>query len=446
MSEKEEFKKTRKSFSGKLVLANYKSYYKYYGLLFPIYMFMDIVGVYYNRYAPKHKPHQFYFSNKKYAKWLEDVKSNTSFFVPFTTSSYIREKVDPKVFAFYLPQYHAIYENDKAYGKGFTEWTNVAAAFPQFIGHYQPKIPYDLGFYDLTTPGVMERQVEIAKAYGIYGFCFYYYWFSGQKVLERPLDYFLKSDIDFHFHFCWANENWSKRWDGGNHEVIFEQKLKDDDADKFFADLLPYISDKRYEKVGNKPILIIYKPTLFEKDKMLLFINRINDLAKENGFDGLFLLTTNREGFKTPLEYGYEGMVDFPPNTMWGRCKELYKKQVYKNVPINIMEANQYIRDMDYIRNTDCLCFRTCLPGWDNTPRRMYSGANCILVSDDDFRCWVNDIIRWTKANNEDKYQYFYVNAWNEWGEGAVLEPSLRFGYKYLDIIKKCIEDSRNKS
>ena len=174
---------------------------------------------------------------KDYANWIDDLKTSKKNFVNFTGHPYKRNTSDPKIYAFYLTQFHAIPENDKAHGKGFTEWTNVAAATPQFIGHYQPKIPYDLGFYNLLMPGVLERQVEIAKAYGIYGFCFYYYWFSGRKLLEKPLEYFLQSDIDFHFHLCWATENWSKLWDGGDREIIVEQKLKQGDADKFFYDI-----------------------------------------------------------------------------------------------------------------------------------------------------------------------------------------------------------------
>ena len=132
--------------------------------------------------------------------------------------------------------------------------------------HYQPKIPYDLGFYNLTNIDSINRQVELAKKYGIDGFCFYYYWFSGKKVLDEPLDLFLASDLKFSFHLMWANENWSKRWDGGNAEIILKQDLTEKDFDLFFEDILPYISDPRYEKIDNRPILAIYRPHLFQKD------------------------------------------------------------------------------------------------------------------------------------------------------------------------------------
>lgn len=196
------------------------------------------------------------FSWPSYGKWVEEVHQDKSQFVPFTDMPYQRKEGDVKIFAYYLTQFHAIPENDDAHGKGFTEWTNVASAQPHFVGHYQPKIPYDLGFYNLLMPGVMERQVEIAKAYGVYGFCFYYYWFSGKKVLEKPLEYWLAhKEIDFHYHFYWANENWSKLWDGGNQEIILKQELKEGDAGRFFNDMLPYFQDSRYEKIMRKLII-----------------------------------------------------------------------------------------------------------------------------------------------------------------------------------------------
>ena len=241
------------------------------------------------------------FSWPSYGKWVEEVHNDRSHFVPFTDCPYQRQEGDVKIFAYYLTQFHAILENDNAHGKGFTEWTNVASAVPQFVGHYQPKIPYDLGFYNLLMPGVMERQVEIAKAYGIYGFCFYYYWFSGRKVLEKPLEYWLAhKEIDFHYHFCWANENWSKLWDGGDQELILEQKLQDGDAERFFNDILPYFKDERYEKIDNKPILAIYTPQKFDEKKIKSFMKEIDRLAHEHGFDGIYFLATNAFGFASP--------------------------------------------------------------------------------------------------------------------------------------------------
>lgn len=382
--------------------------------------------------------------DKVYSDWIYDLKTDKSHFVPFTDKPYQRQEQDPKIFAYYLSQFHSIPENDDAHGKGFTEWSNVATATPQFVGHYQPKIPYDLGFYNLLTPGVLERQVEIAKAYGIYGFCFYYYWFSGRKVLEKPLEYFLNSNIDFHFHFCWANENWSKLWDGGNKEIILEQKIQEGDAERFFTDILPYIKDPRYEKIDNKPLLIIYRPHLFDKDVVIRFTNRLNHLAIESGFDGFFFMANNFLDFNSPKEYNCNGIVEFPPHG------NLDKKMPHVSLPLlsnqskfEIFSAKRYILNKEYISNPDYLLFKACFPQWDNTPRKSFSGGCCFLLDDDDFTSWLNGIINWTKEHNKPQHQYVYINAWNEWGEGAILEPTTRLGYRNLDCVKRCIETSR---
>ena len=225
----------------------------------------------------------------EYGKWLKDVKTNKSFFVPFTKAPHKRKADDVKIFAYYLTQFHSIPENDEVHGKGFTEWNNVASTVPAFTGHYQPKIPYDTGFYNLLMPEVLRRQTEIAKAYGIYGFCFYYYWFNGKKVLEKPLEEFLRSDIDFHFHFFWANETWSSRWQGGNKDIILEQVYDKEKFEQFFYDILPYLKDKRYEKIDNKPILMIYYPEDMGKELFVEFSDTLNKLARKNGFNGMYL-------------------------------------------------------------------------------------------------------------------------------------------------------------
>lgn len=395
----------------------------------------------YQRWKARHR----LFSWPEYAQWLEEIKRDKSHFVPFTDQPFVREDGDTKIFAYYLTQFHAIPENDEAHGKGFTEWTNVASAQPHFVGHYQPKIPYDLGFYNLLMPGVMERQVEMAKAYGIYGFCFYYYWFSGKKVLEKPIEYWLAhKEIDFHYHFCWANENWSKLWDGGDKEIIFEQKLQKDDAKKFFNDILPYFEDERYEKIDNKPILLIYRPGLFNRDALRLFMDQLNELAIAHGFNGIHYLSTNAFEFERPLELGFKGLVEFPPHGAEDFCEEI--RDVDRLIPSTdfvISDMSRFFAEKHYIDSKPYPIFRTCFPSWDNSPRKAWSDGRCFMINDDNFKTWLSDIIAWTKANHAANEQYVFINAWNEWGEGAILEPTLRYGYKYLDIVKQCLENSR---
>ena len=375
----------------------------------------------------------------KYALWLEDIKRNKSHFVPITKEQYNRKEGDTKIFAYYLTQFHAIPENDEMHGKGFTEWDNVASCFPHFIGEYQPKLPFDLGFYNLLQPGVMERQAELARMYGVYGFCFYYYWFSGRKVLEKPLEYWLKSDIDLHYHFCWANENWSKLWDGGDKEVFLEQKIEEGDAERFFEDILPYIKDPRYEKIGNKPILMIYRPTLIEKERFKNFVSTINKLAAENGFDGFFLTASNFDESFTPSEWGIDAVTEFPPHG-FPEFAEEHRMRLLNTTNYHIKSLSEYIQRQMYLEKKDYPVFKTCFPSWDNLPRKAWSNGVCFLLSEEEFSLWLNGIIKWTKENNTPEKQYVYINAWNEWGEGAILEPTQRYGYKYLQIVKDCLE------
>ena len=389
------------------------------------------------------------FSWPAYGKWVEEVHQDKSQFEPFTDKPYERKEDDPKIFAYYLTQFHAIPENDDAHGRGFTEWTNVASAAPQFVGHYQPKIPYDLGFYNLLMPGVMERQVEIAKAYGIYGFCFYYYWFSGKKVLEKPLEYWLEhKEIDFHYHFCWANENWSKLWDGGNCELILKQELKEGDAERFFADMLPYFKDERYEKIDNKPILMIYRPSLFPKDVFMQFLDTLQGLAKKNGFAGLYITISNRnyEGEDMiPTNYGDDiAQTEFPPHEMHNYCPEVRGiDRLIPNTNFIILDTNNFINNKLYLTEKPYKVFKGCFPAWDNTSRKAWSKGRCFLLSEEQFEIWLFDILQWTKEHHFGNEQYVYINAWNEWAEGAILEPTTRFGYKSLSIVKKCLEKTR---
>lgn len=445
---RKEFEDSRSMYSGRNVLRNWKKYCHIYGFCTgALKMAEDLMrNIHKNGMRTVASCEKLMKINKvnvkKYSLWVNYLHTTKKEFIPFTEHPYDKHQNDPKVYAFYLTQFHAIPENDHAHGKGFTEWTNVANATPQFVGHYQPKIPYDLGFYNLLQPGVMERQVEIAKAYGVYGFCFYYYWFSGRKLLEKPLEYFLHSDIDFHFHLCWATENWSKKWDGGEQELIVEQHLEDNDAEKFFHDLLPYISDPRYERIDGKPVLIIYRSDIFDKNKLLAFLDRLNELAIAHGVNGIYLLGTNAFNFNTPKEYNYRGLVEFPPH---GINLNLYKteKERLPGSNFNIINFSNYIRQKGYMNTTSHPVFKTCFPSWDNTPRKLYSNGYCCLMSDEDYHQWLRDIILWTKEHHAPEENIIYINAWNEWAEGAILEPTTFYGYKNLDILKKTIEETR---
>ena len=379
-----------------------------------------------------------------YTEWVYDLNSNRKHFVDDDGVPFERTDADPKIFAYYLPQFHAIPLNDRNYGKGFTEWTNVARSTPLFLGHYQPRIPYDVGFYSLDHVETLERQAALARQYGIYGFCFYYYWFGGTKVLEKPLRLFLESDIDLKFHLMWANENWSKLWDGGNKELILEQKLELSMAEAFYKDLQPYIRDCRYEKIGNRPVLAVYRPSLFSENLFRAFLKRLDSLAKDDGFSGFYFLGTNGFSFREPEKYGLEGIIEFPPHDMWDIEQVRDVEWFNLKTSIRLLDMHKWIGNKSYLAESRYKVFKCCFPHWDSSPRKAYSGACAFIMQDGDFYSWLRGIISWTRKNHSTDEQYVYINAWNEWGEGAYLEPDTRYGYADLRNVRQALEDSRS--
>lgn len=382
------------------------------------------------------------------AEILERSRKRSSEFVELSNDGYVRSADDPKLIAFYLPQFHQIPENNLWHGRGFTEWSNVCRAVPQFVGHHQPQLPIDVGFYDLTHPDVMYRQVELAKHYGIYGFCFHYYWFSGGKrLLEKPLFNWLKhKDLDLPFCLCWANENWSKLWDGGNREVLMRQESRADDAADFFRDILSFWQDQRYIRVDNKPLLIIYRPNLFTKENFLLFSGDLRRLAVEAGLPGIYLCMVGVDYFEgTATEWGVDAVVEFPPM----RITHL-REYVTDGNPIN-PDFKGFVYSMEkaidsgkiFAVESDVPLFRGLFPAWDNTARKAYSNASVYLQSPELYGRWLKGLINWTRQNHSPDKQFIFINAWNEWAEGAHLEPDSQYGYAYLHETSQTLKASR---
>lgn len=214
-----------------------------------------------------------------------------------------------KPVAFYLPQYHQVEENSRWWGKGFTEWTNVAKAKPNFQEHYQPHIPKDLGFYDLSNVEVMREQAKMAEMYGVHGFCFYFYWFNGRRILEKPLDNYMQSDINFPFCFCWANENWTRTWDGLDKEILLAQNHNHDDDLNLIKYLIPIFKDERYIKVDGKPMFVVYRVDLFPDIKNTVRIWR--EEAKKAGFEDLHLCAVQFYGIDDPRDWGLMLLLNF---------------------------------------------------------------------------------------------------------------------------------------
>ena len=305
------------------------------------------------------------------------------------------------------------------------------------------QLPIDVGFYDLSTDKVMYRQIELAKQYGISGFCFNYYWFSGKRLMETPIfNYLNNKELDFPFCLCWRNENYSKQLDICNKEILIEQKLLDGDDEKFFYDILAFFKDTRYIKIDNKPVLIIYRPHLFNINRFEKFVKTLRTLAKENGFNDLYLINAKTFGYcLKPEKYFMDAMVEFPPHNL-----VLNKRQLNcssnKNFIGKIHDVSDYINNNEFIYKTDYRLFKTVFPGWDNTAQQGYIWTDIFNVKPYEYKKWLSECIKWTKQNNPENEQFVFVNSWNEWDKGAHLEPDQRYGYAYLQATREALEET----
>jgi hypothetical protein len=346
-----------------------------------------------------------------------------------------RTAVDPcRLIAFYLPQYHRIQENDDWWGPGFTEWTNVARGRSNFDGHYQPHVPRELGFYDLTQPDVMRRQAEMARLYGITGFCFYHYWFSGRRVLEKPLEQFLASDIELEFCICWANENWTRSWDGDTKTVLLEQKYEPGDAERFFRSVEHVLQDRRYIRVDGKPLLVVYRAKDIPKPKEVFATWR--RLAREAGLGGLHIAVVDFYDISDPAEVDADSLVEFPPHKFNGPVNVPDVVPPITNPAFcgGILDYRKIIAQSVHKAAPAFTYFRGILPSWDNTARRQDSPTTIIHSTPEWYAKWLAYLRSYTRqhASNPGK-AIIFVNAWNEWGEGCHLEPDVKWGLQYLE-------------
>ena len=243
--------------------------------------------------------------------------------------------------------------NNKYLGRGFTEWTNTTRAIPLYKGHYQPHIPYDVGYYNLDNIQTFARQIELARHYGIYGFSFYYYWFSGKKIMEKPLQQFLSHpELNMNFCLTWADENWTTLWDGGQKEVIYQQKIAQGDAEKLADDLLPVISDSRYITINGKPLLVIYRGNLFDKNIMVAFLSAMRQRVRYHGFKDLYIMITTAGNFGEEVtEWGADALVEFPPHGM--KVAEAFRPQGYINPYFvgKILDTEKFIAEKNTCMN-----------------------------------------------------------------------------------------------
>lgn len=368
-------------------------------------------------------------------------------YVPLSSEA-VEYPNNPKLIAFYLTQFAPCEENDAWWGKGFTEWTNVTKSVPQYVGHYQPQLPIDLGFYDLRVPEVMLRQIELAKQYGIYGFCFYYYWFSGKRILEKPLFKFLENaNMDMPFCLCWANEPWSRRWDGSENDLLIGQNLQDEDDGKIIDETAKFFKDARYITIDGCPIFIIYRPHYWSQERVKRLVSNMRTQIKRYGFKDLYLVCALTHSFEgNPVEWGFDAALEFPPHA----C--LDGKEIKDKLMIN-PEFRGTIRDMENIVDTACFnddlnytVFRTVFPAWDNTPRKIAEATIFENSSPELYKRWLIKALLHTHMDNPQNEQFVFINAWNEWAEGAHLEPDRRYGYAYLQATRDALLDYRKLS
>ena len=304
--------------------------------------------------------------------------------------------------AFYLPQFHSIPENDAWWGTGFTEWRNVVRGSPRFAGHYQPRIPRDLGFYDLTHPDVMRRQIELAKAAGLRGFCYYFYWFDGKRLLEKPVDMLLAdSSLDFPFCIMWANENWTRRWDGFEADVLIAQSYADRDEGKLLAEFHRHFSDKRYIRVEGRPLLLIYRPGLVPKAAETFARWRKHCLATY-GYAPLVLGVLGF-GLTDPREYGLDGALEFPPHFLAEGLAPI-------TAEFDLLDPHFRGHVFDYedvvgrsLERTapDYPLIRTVMPSWDNDARRQGAGSVYHGSTPQKYERWLRDMVAYAAAQSD---------------------------------------------
>ena len=360
--------------------------------------------------------------------------------------------MDKRIIAINLPQFHPFKENDEWWGKGFTEWTNVTKAEPRFPGHYQPHLPSDTGFYDLRLPEARQMQADMAKEAGIYGFCYYHYWFNGKRLMNRPIDEILKSgEPDFPFMLCWANENWARNWDGGFKDVLIEQKYsKEDDIDHMRWLCKNVFSDKRYITVYNKPVFMIYKPSLFPNIKQTLRLWR--DIAKQEFSLDLYIVGvehSHKQG-ETYESLGFDASMDFQPvsindyeNTFYCILNRIVCKILgffHVKFPI-LFSYKNYVKYKLSEKEPKYKMYPSVSPGWDNSPRRTSQCFVCFINSTPQlFKYWLSQTIDKFKSFSKDE-NFVFINAWNEWAEGNHLEPDRKWGNSYLKAIKDVIDN-----
>lgn len=353
-----------------------------------------------------------------------------------------------RALAIYLPQFHPITENNEWWGTGFTEWTNVTKAVPRFKGHYQPHLPSDTGFYDLRVAETRQQQAELAREYGIEGFCYYHYWFNGRRILERPFEEVLSSgQPDFPFCLCWANENWTRRWDGRDNEVLLEQVYSEDDDRAHLRSLEKSFRDPRYIRVDGKPVFIVYR--ISSLPEPIKTVAAWRDEARKLGIGELYLMHMDSYAASiNPSDMGLDAAIEFQPDWVnqpkreQGKFKDRFLSKLHIKKSAfwhdNIIDYSNLVATMMEKPQSPYKIFPGITPSWDNSARRAKDAYIFINSSPEKYGEWLNHIVKNFKPFSAQE-NFLFINAWNEWAEGNHLEPCRKWGRGYLEQTKKAL-------
>jgi hypothetical protein len=354
---------------------------------------------------------------------------------------------NPRIIAYYLPQFHPVPENDEWWGKGFTEWTNVGKAKPLFPGHYQPRVPADLGYYDLRVPETREYQATLARKAGIEGFCYWHYWFgNGRRLLERPFDEVLRSGKpEYPFCLSWANESWKGFAYGvQDRNTLIEQLYCGvDDYKNHFYTVLPALRDRRYITVDDKPLFVIYNP--FGSSEISVFIATWRRLAKENGLPGIFFVGHCLDRNKVEILSGMDldavniVLLDeyFRHRNFFQRAIGFFSRKLFR-MPyiVSYKKASKYFFDVDINKNENIIS--TIISGWDHSPRSGRNGVVMTRYTPELFRDHAEYVVK--HANNN--CNMIFLKSWNEWAEGNYMEPDLKWGREFLDVLARIVNEN----
>lgn len=348
-----------------------------------------------------------------------------------------------KAIAFYLPQFHPIPENDEWWGKGFTEWSNTRRAHPLFEGHYQPHVPAEDDYYSLLDVSTQRKQIDLAKKYGIFGFCFYFYWFAGKTLLEKPIQQWLaEKTLEMPFCLCWANENWTRRWDGKETDILIDQSHSPLDDRLFIRYLLPYLRDKRYIRIKGRPLIVLYRPSLLPNARFTAAQWRYE--CKLNGIGEIHLSYVQSFEHEDPAIYGFDSAIEFPPVGLNAQDITTEFDGHRTDSSHRIYSYESIIQDSFNNHNPPYTFFRGVFPSWDNTARKMHKAASVIQGSSPIlYRSWLQRASNWARQQSlrlgSDEYDLVFINAWNEWAEGCHLEPDKMYGHQWLEATRDAL-------